>query len=98
MPAPDMKGIKVRSCGFSLWKQKEAQEGRITIERVIEDTGLAKLTVRRFLAREGDVSGSTLGAAAIMATYLGTTLGELITVAQAEEVNAASGVRETAPA
>lgn len=84
MPAPDMKGVQVRSQGFSLWKQKEAREGRITIEKVIEDTGLAKLTVRRFLARDGDVSGSTLGSAAMMANYLDTNLCDLVAVIGAD--------------
>ncbi len=85
MPGPDMKGVKVTSQGFTLWKQKEAREGRITIEKVIEETGLAKLTVRRFLARAGDVSGSTMGSAALMAMYLDTNLCDLISVEAAGE-------------
>ena len=93
MPGPDMKGVKVASQGFTLWKQKESREGRITIEKVIEETGLAKLTVRRFLAREGDVSGSTMGSAAIMAKYLDTTLCDLVSVIEADEV---AGEKEAA--
>lgn len=84
MPGPDMKGVKVSSRGFSLWKQKEALEGRITIEKVIEETGLAKLTVRRFLARDSDVSGSTMGSAAIMAKYLDSNLCDLVSVIEAD--------------
>lgn len=52
--------------------------------------GLAKLTVRRFLARDGDVSGSTLGSAAIMGKYLGASLIELVTVADEEEAQEAA--------
>ena len=85
MPGPDMRGVKVTSQGFTLWKQKEAREGRITIEKVIEETGLAKLTVRRFLARDGDVSGSTMGSAALMAKYLDADLCALVSVVEAEE-------------
>ena len=75
-------GLRVMSNGFGLLKDKEKREGRrITFDTMTEETGLAKMTVRRFTAQDaGDVSGSPLAAAAVMAEYLSVGLGELLTV------------------
>ena len=72
-----------------MWKDKEKREGkRITFEALSEETGLAKMTLRRFLATEGgDVSGSPLASAAVIADYFGVGLGELLTVEHAGEAD-----------
>ncbi len=76
------RGLRVMSNGFGLLKDKEKREGRrITFDTMTAETNLAKMTVRRFTAQDaGDVSGSPLAAAAVMADYLGVSLGELLTV------------------
>ncbi len=81
------RGLAVTSNGFSLWKDKEKREGRrITIDTLVGETGLAKMTVRRFIAGgEADVSGSPVVAAAVMADYFGVGLGELLAVEKTPE-------------
>ena len=76
------RGLRVMSNGFGLLKDKEKREGRrITFDTMTTETGLAKMTVRRFTAQDaGDVGGSPLEAAAVMADFLGVGLGELLTV------------------
>ena len=76
------RGLRVMSNGFGLLKDKEKREGRrITFDTMTAETGLAKMTARRFTAHDaGDVSGSPLSAAAVMADYLGVSLGDLLTV------------------
>lgn len=78
--------LRVISNGFGLWKDKEKREGRrITLDTLSEETGLAKMTVRRFVsAQDGDVSGSPLASAAVFADYFGVDLGELLTVEKAD--------------
>jgi hypothetical protein len=75
------RGLRVTSKAFGLWKDKEKREGRrITIDTVCEETRLAKMTVRRFIAAEGsDVSGSPLSSAAVMADYFRVGLEDLLT-------------------
>ena len=85
MPATNVQGLTVRSKAFALWKDKEKREGRkITIDALAKETRLAKMTVRRFLATDGDVSGSPLAAAAVLAVYFGTGLDDLLTVEKEE--------------
>lgn len=77
---------RVVSKVFWLWKAREAKDGRkITLEMLIEEIGLAKMTVRRFTEPDGDVSGSPLSSAAIFAQYFGVSLGEIVTVAESTE-------------
>ena len=80
------KGLRVVSTAFGLWKDKEKREGRrITIDTICEETGLAKMTVRRYIAQQGaEVSGSPLLSAAIMADYFGVGLGDLLKVERDE--------------
>ena len=88
MPLLNAQGIRVKSHGFSLLRAKESKESRrIPIEAVVKDTGLARMTVRRFLSPEEiDVSGSPLGAAATVAHFLGVSLSDLLSVEVGEEV------------
>ena len=82
MAATKERGLRVVSRGFGLLKDKEKREGRrITFDTMTAETGLAKMTVRRFTAADaGDVSGSPVDAAAVMADYLGVGLGDLLDV------------------
>jgi len=75
-------GVRVRSRGHALWKEKEKREGKdITIDAVSKVTGLAKLTVRRFLVpTEQDVNGSSIVSAALLADYFGVGVGDLLEV------------------
>ena len=81
------KRLRVRSKAFGLWKDKEKREGRhITIDTICKETGLAKLTVRRFLAPSEDVNGSRLDAAAVLADYFETGLETLLEVQEGEPI------------
>lgn len=80
------KGLRVRSHAFGLWKDKEKREGRdISLDAICRETGLAKLTARRFLVpKEEDVNGSRLDAAAVLAYYFGVGLDALVTIEAGE--------------
>ena len=80
------KGLRVLSTAFGLWKDKEKREGRrITIDTICEETGLAKMTVRRFVAKpDAEVSGSPLLSAAVLAQYFGVGLGDVLKVERDE--------------
>lgn len=76
---------RVVSKVFGLWKAREVAEGRkITLEALIEDIGLAKMTVRRFAEPNGDVSGSPLSSAAVFASYFGVPLSDVVTLGETE--------------
>jgi hypothetical protein len=87
MAAGTTDNLRVVSRGFGLWKDKEKREGRrITFDALSEETGLAKMTLRRFLATDNsDVSGSPLASAAVIANYFDVGLGDLLTVERSAE-------------
>lgn len=89
MPAlNNARGVRVTSNGFDLLQDKEKREGRrITIENVAKDTGLAKMTVRRFLSKTEDVNGSPVAAAAVMAQYFDVSIGDILQI-EVESSNA----------
>jgi hypothetical protein len=81
MPVLKEMGVRVHSNAFTLWKAKEAREKRrIPIDTLIKETGLAKMTVRRFLSTERDVSSAALSSAVILADYFGVPLADLISI------------------
>lgn len=82
MAMPKETGLSVRSRGYDLRSDREKATGkRVALDRIAEETGLSKMTVRRFIAdKHADVSGSPLLAAAVMAQYFGVGLGELLLV------------------
>lgn len=81
MPKVSPTAPRVISLAFNLWKAKEArEERRITQEEIIEQTGLAKMTARRFLEPRGDVSGSPLSTVAAFARYFGVSIGEVVDI------------------
>lgn len=79
------KTPRVVSKVFGLWKAREVTEGRkITLEALIEEIGLAKMTVRRFAEPNGDVSGSPLSSAAVFADYFRVPLSEVVALGEPE--------------
>ncbi len=89
MPAlNNAKGLRVTSRAFNLLQDREKKEGRrISIDAIARDTGLAAMTIRRFVSpsKQQDVNGSSLVAAAMMADYFGVSIGDLIEVENAVE-------------
>ena len=76
---PDEQQHKVVSKAFALWKARETDEHkRISMDSIIEDVGLSKTTVRRFLEPNGDVSSSSLSSAAVFAEYFGVQIGDIV--------------------
>ena len=85
MPAINVKDYRVLSNAFGLWKDKEKKEGRsISIDTIARETGLAKMTVRKFVVGKEDVKGSPLAAAAALADYFGSNLDTLLAVEKIE--------------
>lgn len=82
MAIPKETGLRVISRGYDLRMDKQKQDReKVSIDRIAEDTGLAKMTVRRFVAEaDADISGSPLLAAAVIAEYFNVPLGDLVTV------------------
>ena len=91
MPLLNAQKVRITSRGFSLLRDKEKrEEKRIPIETVVRETGLARMTVRRFLSPDQggvEVGGSPIAAAASIAQFLGVGLGDLLEVEEAEGEN-----------
>jgi transcriptional regulator with XRE-family HTH domain len=87
MAVPKQTGLRVTSRGYDLRSDRDKKTGeRVSLDRVAEETGLSKMTVRRFVAdKNADVSGSPLLAAAVIAEYFGVGLGDLLTVKKEED-------------
>ena len=80
-------GLRVKACGFGLLKDKEKREGRrITFDELSDETGLAKMTVRRYVT-DGDVTGSPLVAAVTMAQYFGVGIDDLLVICLVDPVS-----------
>lgn len=78
----NIQTVVIRTRGFSLWKQYEAVNGRLKLEKIAEDTGLGLSTVRKFVAEpDADVTGAAILGAWMIARYFGTTLDGLLYVA-----------------
>jgi len=86
MAIPKDSGLRVVSKGYDLRSDRDKTTGaRISIDKIAAETGLSKMTVRRFVAdKDADVSGSPLVAAALVAGYFGVGLGDLLQVEAAE--------------
>lgn len=82
MAVPKNTGMRVISKGYEIRSDRDKETGkRVSIDRIAEDTGLSKMTVRRFVSdKDADVSGSPLLAAAMIAGYFGVEMGALLTV------------------
>jgi hypothetical protein len=79
----NVQTVVIRSRGFSLWKQYEAINGRVKLEKVAEDTGLGLSTVRKFVSEpDADVTGAAILGAWMIARYFGTTLDGLLYVVE----------------
>ena len=86
MAVPKQSSLRVMSRGYDIRSDHDKQTGkRISIDKIAEETGLSKMTVRRFVSdKDADISGSPLVAAAIVAGFFGVELGELLKVESVE--------------